>query len=135
MRTFDKGLLVNKTLLCLALTLGVSAPVLAEEAAHEQPASQVDQLLPICQSCHGDKGAKPMMPSYPVLAGQYANYLEHALKDYRSGARNNPIMKAQVATVSDADIKALAQYFAQQESPLYTFTLPTGGAAPAPAAK
>lgn len=132
MRTFDKGPLVNKSLVLLALVLGASAPAFAEESGHASGHaaggdSKLDQLLPICQSCHGEHGAKPILGSYPVLAGQHTNYIEHALKDYRSGARSNAIMKAQVANLSDADIKALAHYFSQQESPLYTFSLPKPG--------
>ena len=141
MRTFDKGPLVKKSLVLLALALGASAPAFAEGAEHgsgHEAAggdSKLDQLLPVCQSCHGEHGAKPILASYPVLAGQHTNYIDHALKDYRSGARNNAVMKAQVANLSDADIKALAHYFSQQESPLYTFTLPKSGApasAPSP---
>lgn len=73
-----------------------------------------------CAACHGANGAKPIAPDYPVLAGQYANYLEHALKEYKGGLRKNPIMAGQVAALSDADIKTLAAYFAGQQSPLYT---------------
>ena len=130
MRTFDKGPLVKKSLVLLALALGASAPAYAEEHGHEAAGgdSKLDQLLPVCQSCHGEHGAKPILPSYPVLAGQHTNYIDHALKAYRSGERSNAVMKAQVANLSDADIKALAHYFSQQESPLYTFTLPKSGA-------
>jgi cytochrome c553 len=73
-----------------------------------------------CVACHGPNGAKPIAPDYPVLAGQYANYLEHALHEYKSGKRKNPIMAGQVAALSDADIKALAAYFAAQKTELYT---------------
>ncbi len=103
-----------------ALTL--SAPLCA--GASEAGAAQTDKLLPVCQSCHGEHGAKPILPEYPILAGQHANYIEHALKDYRAGTRKNAVMKGQAANLSDADIKALAQYFAHQTSPIYTFKLP-----------
>jgi cytochrome c553 len=106
----------------LALGLSVSAHAEHEEAA--APSAAADKLVPVCQSCHGEHGAKPILPEYPVLAGQYTNYIEHALKDYRSGARKNPVMKAQAANLTDSDIAAVAQYFSHQQSPLYTFTLP-----------
>lgn len=73
-----------------------------------------------CVACHGAGGAKPILPEYPVLAGQYASYLEHALQEYRSGKRKNAIMAAQAANLSDADIRALARYFESQPGPLYT---------------
>lgn len=96
----------------LALPAGAA---LAQTAAPEKAA--------VCTSCHGERGAKPIAPTYPVLAGQYANYLEHALHEYKGGQRKNPIMAAQAAALSDEDIKALAQYFSTQESPLYTPTI------------
>lgn len=87
-------------------------------------AADVQQLVTTCAACHGERGAKPIQPAYPILAGQYANYLEHSLKAYRSGERKNAIMMGQAANLSDADIKALAQYFAQQETVLHTPALP-----------
>jgi cytochrome c553 len=78
----------------------------------------------MCEACHGAGGSKPVIPAYPVIGGQYANYLERALLDYKSGARKNPIMLAQVATLSAAEIKALAKHFGDLQGPLYTPTLP-----------
>ena len=122
-----------RTLISASLVVAASASfsVQAEEhgGEHGAAAPAIDKLLPVCQSCHGEHGAKPIAPEYPVLAGQYANYLEHSLKDYRAGTRKNAVMKTQAANLSDADIHALAAYFEHQESPLYTFTLPPPGAA------
>ena len=72
-----------------------------------------------CAACHGEAGISAT-GMYPNLAGQYSNYLEHSLKDYRSGARKNAIMGAQAANLSDDEIKQLAHWFNQQQSPLYT---------------
>lgn len=77
-----------------------------------------------CAACHGPNGAKPIMPEYPVLAGQHTNYLEHALHEYKSGKRKSPVMAGLVASLSDDDIKALASYFAGQQSLLYTPRIP-----------
>ena len=72
-----------------------------------------------CAACHGETGISAS-GMYPTIAGQYANYLEHSLKDYRSGARKNAIMGAQAATLTDDEIKQLAHWFAAQQGPLYT---------------
>lgn len=77
-----------------------------------------------CAACHGPNGAKPITPDYPVLAGQYTNYLAHALHEYKSGMRKNLVMTGQVASLSDDDIEALARYFASQQSLLYTPRIP-----------
>jgi len=67
-----------------------------------------------CVACHGADGAKTVLPEYPVLAGQYADYILHALQDYKSGKRKNPIMGGVIGGVKEAEFKALAQFFAQQ---------------------
>lgn len=51
-----------------------------------EPDAQVAQLLQkgACVSCHGENFAKPIDPSYPKIAGQYADYLFVALKQYKN---------------------------------------------------
>lgn len=82
-----------------------------------------------CASCHGADGKTSVMPSYPVIAGQYADYLAHALKSYKRGAagapataniRKNAIMGAMVAPLSDTDIQNIAAWLASQPSNLAT---------------
>ena len=65
-------------------------------------------------ACHGNNGIG-VQPTWPTLAGQYESYLEHSLKQYRSGARTNALMMPQAANLTDADIKALAAYYADLE--------------------
>jgi len=62
-----------------------------------------------------------ILPEYPTIAGQHADYIERALKDYRSGKRQNAIMNGFAGQLADADIKALAAYFSAQKG-LYTPT-------------
>lgn len=109
-----------KRIVLAALLGSLSFTATAQTAVPEKAA--------ICTSCHGEGGAKPIAPTYPILAGQYASYLEQALKEYRAGGRKNPVMQSQAAALADADIKALAQYFEQQPSPLYTPNVHTAAA-------
>ena len=70
--------------------------------------------LPACAGCHGPKG-EGIPARYPALAGQYAAYIETQLKAFRDGARaNDPnkMMRMTAAKLSDAEIKALADYVA-----------------------
>jgi len=64
-----------------------------------------------CVACHGEDG-RGTAPNFPVLAGQYADYLELALKQYRSGERDNALMAPMAAGLSDDDIADLAAYYA-----------------------
>lgn len=116
---------MKKTLLMLVLGLSAGFAQAAEEH-HEDAASQrsVDELVTVCAACHGEHGDKPIAPNYPILAGQYANYLEHSIKSYRNGQRKNAVMSAQAANLSDADIRVLSRYFSLQSSPLHTPATP-----------
>jgi cytochrome c553 len=93
----------------LAAFLAGSAP-LKTGAAVDGPGKD---KATACVACHGE-GGRSQMPNWPVLAGQKADYIEHALRQYKSGERKDPIMGAQVAALADADIKVLAAYFAAQ---------------------
>ncbi len=67
-----------------------------------------------CAACHGEDGVSKI-PSFPKLAGQHRDYLYHALKDYQSGKRKNPVMSEQVKNLSDADLADLAAWFSSQK--------------------
>jgi len=73
----------------------------------------------ICAACPGPEGNKPTAPENPILAGQHPDYLVKALKDYKAGKRNNPIMKGFAATLSNQDMQDLAAWFASQQSNLH----------------
>jgi len=71
-----------------------------------------------CSACHGKDGKTPTDPSYPKIAGQYADYLLKALNDYHSGARKNAIMGAIAKPLGKADMQNLAAYYASLPGPL-----------------
>lgn len=72
-----------------------------------------------CVACHGEDGIG-IVPQYPTLSGQHADYLARALTDYKRGGRKNAIMAGFAGTLTAADIKALAEYYAKQRPPLTT---------------
>ncbi|MCF8172000.1 MAG: c-type cytochrome, partial [Candidatus Methylopumilus sp.] len=43
-----------------------------------------------CASCHGADAMSPIIPPSPILAGQHADFLAHALKAYQRGATGAP---------------------------------------------
>lgn len=75
-----------------------------------------------CVGCHGLEGKSDTdaakVSGFPILAGQYDDYLERALLDYKSGARKNALMQGQVAALSKKDIKNLARWFRSQKGAL-----------------
>jgi cytochrome c553 len=96
----------------LALIFMLTAPVLTY-AQTEPPAKEIT-----CRTCHGAGGSAPIIPNYPKLNGQNKVYLMNSLKAYRDGQRKGNmagIMASQAAGLSDADIEALATYYASQK--------------------
>jgi len=89
----------------LALMLaGAASLVMADGAA----------LYKKCAGCHGAKAEKKALGKSAVIAGLDAATIEKDLKGYKAGTLNKHgmgmLMKGQVASLSDADIKALAEY-------------------------
>lgn len=78
-----------------------------------------------CQGCHGENFNKPIDPSYPKVAGQYADYLASALRAYKTEGnglvgRGNAVMGGIAKQFSNADIKLLAEYVASLPGDLET---------------
>ena len=70
--------------------------------------------IPACAGCHGPAGAG-LPVQYPRLAGQYAEYVETQLKNFRSEERSNDpekMMRVIADKLSDKHIKAVADYIA-----------------------
>ncbi len=66
-----------------------------------------------CIACHGPTGAGNPAAKFPKLSGQHAAYVEKAMKDFRSGNRNNDMNKMMrniAEKMSDKEIKAVASY-------------------------
>jgi len=104
----DRRLLLVAAAAALASSAGTQA---ANLAAGKAKAAEV------CAACHGADG-NSASPDFPKLAGQHRDYLEKALRDYKSGARKNPIMAGFAATLTKDDMENLAAYFAAQPAVL-----------------
>ncbi|MGO1246628.1 MAG: c-type cytochrome [Oceanisphaera sp.] len=99
---------VMAALLAVTVTSGVA------HAAGDAEAGA--QKIAVCAACHGANG-KSAVAMYPHLAGQWAGYLENALKAYRAGERTGgmtAMMTPQAANLSDQDIADIAAYYSQQ---------------------
>jgi cytochrome c553 len=65
----------------------------------------------MCSTCHGANGLSTI-PNAPHLAGQPAIYIAEQMKAYRSGRRSHEVMNVVAKPLSDADIDALAAWYA-----------------------
>jgi cytochrome c553 len=100
-----------------ALALAIAAPW----AAAQQPAAKADpakgQALStqVCAACHladGSRGA----PANPIIAGQHPEYLVKQLQEFKSGKRNNPVMKGFASTLSDDDMRNVSAFYASKSA-------------------
>jgi cytochrome c553 len=94
----------------------LSSMGLAQAASLEKGQALVEKGN--CASCHGAGLNAPILPIYPKLAGQYADYVYYALRAYKVGnanaqfGRNNAVMSSQVQIYTDADMQDMAAYIA-----------------------
>ncbi len=68
-----------------------------------------------CWSCHGKDAKTPLMPMYPRLAGQNAQYALNQMKDIKSGKRANgqsAAMKGVMSLVNDSEMQDIANWLA-----------------------
>ncbi len=66
-----------------------------------------------CIACHGADG-NSMIPTFPKIAGQHADYTAKQLHDFKSGERHDASMAPMVAGLDEQDIKDLAAFYATQ---------------------
>lgn len=97
----------------IALALGYASSALGQGALDGAKLFQ-DKT---CWSCHGKDAKTPIMPVYPKLAGQNADYALQQMKDIKSGTRANgqsAAMKGVMGLVSEDEMKAIADWLSKQ---------------------
>ena len=68
-----------------------------------------------CFSCHGKDAKSPLLPTYPPLAGQNADYAFNQMKDIKEGKRTNggtAAMKGVMHLVSEEEMRVIADWLA-----------------------
>ena len=98
-----------------------AAAALKERAAAATSAVSATPTAPAayakCKGCHGADGKTKALGKSAVIAGQDKAALVIALNEYKAGTRNvsgmGMLMKGQVASMSDSDIEAVAEYLSQ----------------------
>jgi cytochrome c553 len=103
-----------KSTIIIATAVAMLGFSLGASAADQNAA---DKAKTLCAGCHGPNGISTN-PLWPNLAGQQAIYIEKAIRDYKSGQRNDPLMSPIATTLNDAELASLGAYYA---------ALPPGG--------
>src|SRR4051812_26361458 len=99
----------------------IACASLAHAQAPAKPEADRAQSLAsqVCAACHGADG-NSVAPANPKIAGQFPEYLNKQLGDFKAEAgkkpaRESPIMSGMVANLSAADMKNLASYYGGQK--------------------
>lgn len=82
--------------------------------SEEDKYASVRDTLQTCFVCHGENGASTQT-AFPILAGQEFYYLYVQLKDMKSGLRASEIMSPIVSGMGKADLRLMAEFFAEQK--------------------
>jgi len=104
------------------LLLGAAAVLAsAAGAATPAPATKPDlakgqaTATQVCVACHTFDGSRGS-PANPILAGQHPEYLAKQLQEFKTGKRNNAIMKGFASTLSDDDMRNVASFYASKDA-------------------
>jgi cytochrome c553 len=96
-------------------------------------AQDLDEMVALCTSCHGEDG-RPIEADIPIIWGQQYYYLHVQPKDYKYGLRANEIMSEIAAELSKDQMKALAQHFSEKPWPMIGYRAENGKIAAAESA-
>jgi cytochrome c553 len=96
------------------LLLGIAAAALAFGAGAADVEAGKKKAAEVCAACHGADG-NSQSPDFPRIAGQHADYLRKAIRDYKTGARKDPVMSGFANALTPQEIENLAAYFAMQK--------------------
>jgi cytochrome c553 len=98
------------TMMRLVLSVGtISLLAISVAQAAGDPAAGKAKAV-ACAACHGANGQG--VPPNPALTGRTEDEMLQAMKDYKSGKRNNAVMKGMMAGLGDQDMANLAAYYA-----------------------
>jgi cytochrome c553 len=103
------------TVVAASLSAQQISDVAAWYAAHEVtatlPAGVTEADAPdACVSCHGADGISALLDA-PNLAGEVNIYIDTQLKAFRTGKRQHAIMSEIAADMTDAEIRAVADWY------------------------
>ena len=105
---------MNKLLVSLLLTLGVSGIAQAASTAVVGDAAAGQAKTAVCGACHGPDG-NSMAPNFPKLAGQGDRYLLKQLHEIKDGKRQVLEMTGLLANLNDQDLADIAAYYSSQK--------------------
>lgn len=102
------------SLLCAAAAAALSFSAHAQTAKPDL-AKGAALYGQVCVACHAADG-NSTTPANPMLAQQHPEYLVKQLQEFKSGKRDNAIMKGFASALSDEDMRNIAYWLADQKA-------------------
>jgi len=107
----------------LAATSASASAQEAKPAAAKAPAAapakpdlaKGEASYAVCAACHGADG-NSTTPTFPKLAQQHPQYIVKQLQEFKSGKRNNAVMKPFATALSDADMQNVAAWLTSKQA-------------------
>lgn len=106
-----------KSLLALLAAAAMATPLAASES---KPAAKADLVkgeaiaTQVCSACHTADGSRGSAAN-PIIQGQHPEYLVKQLTEFKSGKRDNAIMKGMASALSEDDMKNVAAFYASKQ--------------------
>ena len=98
-----------------ALSFSAHAETAKAEAVKPDLAKGSAAYGQVCVACHAADG-NSTTPENPKLAAQHPEYLAKQLMEFKSGKRDNAIMKGFAASLSDEDMNNISYWLADQKA-------------------
>lgn len=109
-----------KLLASLLTAAALAAPVFSAYAAGDAPKAAKPDLVKgeasftaVCAACHNADGNSAIAAN-PKLSQQHPEYLVKQLQEFKSGKRNNAVMKGFAAALSDDDMRNISYWLASK---------------------
>ena len=98
---------------CVLAAAAAASIAAGTASAQDATALRTRTLAATCAACHGTDGRAPEGAALPGLAGMPAAQLAEQMRAFKSGARTGTVMPQLAKGFSDAQIDALAAWFAR----------------------
>ena len=113
-----------KLLVSLLTAAALASPFVSAFAAEEKPAAPMAakpdlvkgeaSFTAVCAACHGADGNSAIAAN-PKLSQQHPEYLVKQLQEFKSGKRNNAVMKGFASTLTDDDMRNISYWAASKK--------------------
>ena len=101
-------LLATSAGVCIAATEG-AAPARPDLAKGQATSTA------ICAACHTADGSRGS-PANPILQGQHPEYLVKQLAEFKSGKRDNAVMRGFAGTLGEDDMRNVAAFYGSKQA-------------------